>query len=240
MLEGFRSVLPHGVYPVAFLFLEIPLEEVDVNVHPAKTEVRFRRSNAVKDVVAEAVRDALRSAGILTNSELDFGNSDFSEDQTQESFLSELKIQTPLPEQTKMDFQVEDKNADFMPRFSESENVDETVSQTFETEKEIIEEIPATSEDFESVAQTRENQTAEVFDLQNFNPNRKFEISQKFQIKSEPFLYEQIQNPKSEIQNPLPPVDSAEKIPKAVEVGEVSSSKIRPIGQLARKFYYRG
>jgi len=62
--EGFRSVLPHGVYPVAFLFLEIPLDEVDVNVHPAKTEVRFRRGEAVKDVVAEAVREALLSAGI--------------------------------------------------------------------------------------------------------------------------------------------------------------------------------
>ncbi|MGE3467922.1 MAG: DNA mismatch repair endonuclease MutL, partial [Pyrinomonadaceae bacterium] len=38
LLEGYRSVLPHGVYPVAFLFLELPLEEIDVNVHPAKTE----------------------------------------------------------------------------------------------------------------------------------------------------------------------------------------------------------
>ncbi len=66
LLEGFRSVLPHGVYPVAFLFLEIPLEEIDVNVHPAKTEVRFRRSEAVKDVIAEAIRGALRNAGILS------------------------------------------------------------------------------------------------------------------------------------------------------------------------------
>ena len=49
-------MLPHGVYPVAFLFLEIPVEEIDVNVHPAKTEVRFRRSEAVKDVIAEAIR----------------------------------------------------------------------------------------------------------------------------------------------------------------------------------------
>src|SRR4051794_17077606 len=35
--EGFRSILPHGVYPVALLFLDIPVEEIDVNVHPAKT-----------------------------------------------------------------------------------------------------------------------------------------------------------------------------------------------------------
>ena len=64
LLEGYRSVLPHGVYPVAFLFVDIPLEEIDVNVHPAKTEIRFRRGEAVKDVIAEAVRSALSQAGI--------------------------------------------------------------------------------------------------------------------------------------------------------------------------------
>jgi DNA mismatch repair protein MutL len=61
--EGYRSILPHGVYPVALLFIDVPLEEVDVNVHPAKTEVRFRRAAAVADSVREAVRMALASAG---------------------------------------------------------------------------------------------------------------------------------------------------------------------------------
>lgn len=62
--EGYRSVLPHGYYPVAFVFLDIPVEEVDVNVHPAKTEVRFRRRDAVKEVIAEAIRESLAKAGI--------------------------------------------------------------------------------------------------------------------------------------------------------------------------------
>lgn len=61
--DGYRAILPHGVFPAALLFLEIPLEEVDVNVHPAKTEVRFRRAAAVADAVREAVRGALASAG---------------------------------------------------------------------------------------------------------------------------------------------------------------------------------
>ncbi|MFN2532461.1 MAG: DNA mismatch repair endonuclease MutL [Pyrinomonadaceae bacterium] len=63
--EGYRSILPHGVYPAALLFLQTPLEEVDVNVHPAKTEVRFRRAAAVSDAVREAVKDALASAGYI-------------------------------------------------------------------------------------------------------------------------------------------------------------------------------
>src|SRR5438874_3216299 len=68
--EGYRSILPHGVYPVALLFIEVPLEEVDVNVHPAKTEVRFRRAAAVADSVREAVRTGLASAGYAATTEM--------------------------------------------------------------------------------------------------------------------------------------------------------------------------
>jgi DNA mismatch repair protein MutL len=40
MLEGRTTA---GIYPVAFLFIEVPVEEIDVNVHPAKTEIRFSK-----------------------------------------------------------------------------------------------------------------------------------------------------------------------------------------------------
>jgi DNA mismatch repair protein MutL len=63
--EGYRSVLPQGAFPAALLFLEVEPEEVDVNVHPAKTEVRFRRASAVAEAVREAVRASLASAGFL-------------------------------------------------------------------------------------------------------------------------------------------------------------------------------
>jgi DNA mismatch repair protein MutL len=67
--EAYRSILPYGVYPAALLFIETPLEEVDVNVHPAKTEVRFRRQAAVSDAVREAVRSALASKSYVQQEE---------------------------------------------------------------------------------------------------------------------------------------------------------------------------
>jgi DNA mismatch repair protein MutL len=60
--EGAATVVPRGRSPVAFLFLEVPVEEVDVNVHPAKSEVRFARPGAMHDLLLRAVREALTSS----------------------------------------------------------------------------------------------------------------------------------------------------------------------------------
>ena len=60
VLVGYETLLMKGRYPAAVVYLEIATPEVDVNVHPAKYEVRFRRQGEVRDAVAEAVRQGLR------------------------------------------------------------------------------------------------------------------------------------------------------------------------------------
>jgi len=60
--EAYRAMIPSGVYPSAMLFVELPPHEVDVNVHPAKTEVRFMRGTIVHDLIRDAVRAAIGSA----------------------------------------------------------------------------------------------------------------------------------------------------------------------------------
>ena len=57
--EAYRNIIPPTVYPVVLLFLELPSGEVDVNVHPSKTEVRFRQQSVTHDFVRDAVRAAL-------------------------------------------------------------------------------------------------------------------------------------------------------------------------------------
>jgi len=60
--EAYRNILPPAVFPATLLFLEMPYDEVDVNVHPAKIEVRFRRSQFVHDFVRDTIRQALMGA----------------------------------------------------------------------------------------------------------------------------------------------------------------------------------
>ncbi|HEY6307850.1 MAG TPA: DNA mismatch repair endonuclease MutL [Candidatus Angelobacter sp.] len=60
--EAYRNILPPTVFPVVLLFIELPNEEVDANVHPSKTEVRFRQQSLVHDFVRDSIRAALMKA----------------------------------------------------------------------------------------------------------------------------------------------------------------------------------
>ena len=57
--EGYHTALMKGQYPVTFLFLELDPGAVDVNVHPAKREVRFRDPNGVREAVARCIQETL-------------------------------------------------------------------------------------------------------------------------------------------------------------------------------------
>jgi len=230
LLEGFRSVLPHGVYPVAFLFLDVPLEEIDVNVHPAKTEVRFRRSEAVKETIAEAIRGALRNAGIISESQVS----------NPKSQVIAPSIENVLREagdnyQTKIDF--EDENSATVQEFK-SEN-QEIPKQTNEMRESFAQtsptdfEIPVSSEEFEQTAENR------IQDFQNDNQISTSEgektTQQQINSSEQPLTLEnQFITLNSQLTTPI--VDSAAKIPKVVEPQNLSSRKIRPVAQLHDSF----
>ena len=62
LFAGYSGRLMKGQYPVAVVFLTVPFDQVDVNVHPTKHEIRFARQREVHDTVRDAVTDALRQS----------------------------------------------------------------------------------------------------------------------------------------------------------------------------------
>ncbi|MDD2366458.1 MAG: DNA mismatch repair endonuclease MutL [Desulfuromonadaceae bacterium] len=62
VMQAYRGVIDRGRYPVVALFIELPPEEVDVNVHPTKHEVRFRRQSVVHDAIQAEIEGVLRDS----------------------------------------------------------------------------------------------------------------------------------------------------------------------------------
>jgi DNA mismatch repair protein MutL len=62
LTDAYRNIIPPTVFPVVLLFLGVPPTEVDANVHPAKTEVRFRQQTFIHDFIRDSVRAALMKA----------------------------------------------------------------------------------------------------------------------------------------------------------------------------------
>jgi DNA mismatch repair protein MutL len=60
--EAYRNILPAGIFPAVLLFIDMPYREVDVNVHPSKTEVRFRHQSLLHDFLRDTIRKSLMEA----------------------------------------------------------------------------------------------------------------------------------------------------------------------------------
>ncbi len=206
--EGFRSILPHGVYPVAFLFLEIPFEEIDVNVHPAKTEIRFRRGEAVKDVIAEAIRNALAKAGVVAEPNC--------RDETTES----SQIVADQDEERSTDIAIEQAAIQFDIRESASSLPGEDLPATAlaSSNDADIESTPIskTSDEFVAVSSAEFEQLARA---------REDSVLSEGAFAAAAAGYAE-----------LPPVNSAARLARSIEVEQISSSKIQPLGQLHESF----
>jgi len=87
---AYQDFLASNRYPLLALFLEIPREEVDVNVHPAKTEVRFRDSGLVRGTLVSALKQTLANASQKTATTINF--------QAMQAFRSEPLRQPSLRE----------------------------------------------------------------------------------------------------------------------------------------------
>ena len=211
LIEGYRSVLPHGVYPVAFLFVDVPLEEIDVNVHPAKTEIRFRRGEAVKDAIAAAVRDALGQAGIVVAA-----SEQPSVSETEEIAISAAasNVDSPLAtEQPSM-------------RFAHDLHGKPEIGLGTSAATENVRYEPSDDAFFDDTGGAIGE--AEI--------SGQFEQDAESRASDEIPIHTKTESPAGSNYLGMPPVNSAERFTKAVDVKDVSGHKIRPLAQLHDSF----
>jgi DNA mismatch repair protein MutL len=211
--EGYRSILPHGVYPAALLFIETPLEEVDVNVHPAKTEVRFRRASAVADAVREAVKAALASAGYVR-------------EEREAPVVTENQMQTASAAATMSTPHLPSAPGQSEPVLFVHEATGGNDRGTIEQQQSRIDFSVFMS----SVEEALVEQQEEISDNEAANT-----VVQPPRIPSPAGCEPASDNAQQTRPSTLPPLNSAERFAREV-TPETLSSNIRPLGQLDESF----
>ncbi|WP_375607381.1 DNA mismatch repair endonuclease MutL [Bartonella sp. AC142YNZD] len=101
---AYADVMPRDRYPVAILFIDLPPAEVDVNVHPAKADVRFRDPGLIRGLIVGAIREALQQSGIRPTST------------RSEATLTAFQIQQPLAQQPSGNFKNTHQFSSYSPQ----------------------------------------------------------------------------------------------------------------------------
>ncbi|WP_273722608.1 DNA mismatch repair endonuclease MutL [Bartonella sp. AU18XJBT] len=101
---AYADVITRDRYPVAILFIDLPPAEVDVNVHPAKADVRFRDPGLIRGLIVGAIREALQQSGIRPTST------------RSEATLAAFQIQKPLAQQPLGNFKNTYQSSSYSPQ----------------------------------------------------------------------------------------------------------------------------
>jgi DNA mismatch repair protein MutL len=232
--EGYRSILPHGVYPAALLFIEIPLEEVDVNVHPAKTEVRFRRAAAVSDAVREAVRAALASAGYVRAEakQTEDRRGDMNEPAAMSAAASESSSASIASTENVVGF---DPSRTVTPASQPRIEFSSLPIQDEEGFSDKPEAAVGFNSEFASKSDTARDLDAIMRDAMAAQENNSQQEQSGAPVLSEPPALAGGSSTPLRSATQLPPLNSAEKFTREVSVDSLSNN-IRPLGQLDESF----
>ena len=95
--DGYRGAISEGSHPAAWLWIDMDPSLVDVNVHPAKKEVRFHRPHEVRALVATAVEQALRVKTDPPAGHISSNTDDFSPVQHTDDFVGEPNTEAAKP-----------------------------------------------------------------------------------------------------------------------------------------------
>lgn len=147
---AYMDFLARNRHPVLALFLEVPTHMVDVNVHPAKAEVRFRESGVVRGLIVGALRHALSEAGhrastTVSNAALgsfkpEAGRSTmpFHSGSGQQNFQMPPRLSGELSETSKSYYApLNDSHSSFIPPMGRNEELEHEASTSFEKQQDL-------------------------------------------------------------------------------------------------------
>ena len=235
--DAYRAVLPSGSHPAALLFLQVPPEEVDVNVHPAKTEVRFRRASAVGDITRDTIRGTLARSGYVRSGDERYDETVFTAAREAEEVPSS-KFQVPSSdesEQSAIEFGAGEEIADFRLQISEPDGEESPDAKTGR------EAVPLSSANVRALTESRVSSDESAGVLPN--RSREFFIAAQ---NPEPAIVStatEISNDDANLVSGIPNLESP-ALPSFVSAAhllrevpvEALSGNIRPLGQMDDSF----
>ena len=244
--QAYKGMIPLGKFGFVILNITIAPARVDVNVHPAKLEVRFQEENKIFQAIYHAIKDTL-----LKNEDKDglFGNRNTNEKQIEEYTKRESEIKTNAQEKT---YAFESNTINTTNRLKENKNTNINTNGLINTQ-EILEKLKKLKEDIQNETLTNiQNETNKaektVEKIENLQEGKKQNKTENQQIEKEEEVKETNEQETKQQEEKMQktektnenveqqePISVSQVIEKAIQQNEVSPQSIEQLMQEYRK-----
>ncbi|MCT4565182.1 MAG: DNA mismatch repair endonuclease MutL [Maledivibacter sp.] len=157
---AYNTLLPINRFPICFLYLDIPTNKVDVNIHPAKTEIRFRDEKRILNFIVNCLKESLLNSNLIPDVNIGNKSNDKEEKKFQYSEVDKVDIDR-VSEQISIDTHTKENIPFVEPKYEENVDINRQDAIQHEGYKETIRENIIKSDAGE---RSKEEKLGEIFD----------------------------------------------------------------------------